>query len=165
MAVAVAEESEATTRLRTLVAAALPPLSNAAELLDACGEGKVRVVSEAIEAPQFLRETLRARAEGFLAAGLASGASSGNLKLCKLLVETGASVERSEALHEAVRGGHTALLQHFATNEACSVNTRDKNGASPLHLAAEFNQPKVRVRDRVRVRVRVRVKVRVGVKP
>ena len=30
-----------------------------------------------------------------------------------------------------VRGGHTALLQHFATNEACSVNTRDKNGASP----------------------------------
>ena len=41
-----------------------------------------------------------------------------------------------------VRGGHTALLQHFAANEACSVNTRDKNGASPLHLAAEFNQPK-----------------------
>ena len=30
---------------------------------------KVRVVAEAIEAPQPLRETLRARAEGFLAAG------------------------------------------------------------------------------------------------
>ena len=41
-----------------------------------------------------------------------------------------------------MRGGHSALLQHFATNEACSVNTRDKNGASPLHIAAEFNQPK-----------------------
>ena len=60
------------------------------------------MVAEAIEAPQLLRETLRARAEGFLTVGLASGASSGNLKLCKLLLEAGASVERSEALHEAV---------------------------------------------------------------
>ena len=38
VAVAVAEESEATMRLRVLLAAALPPLPNAAELLDACGE-------------------------------------------------------------------------------------------------------------------------------
>ena len=70
-----AGESEATARLRVLVTAALPPLVDAAELLSACGAGKVRLVSEAIEAPQLLRETLRARAEGFLEAGLASGAS------------------------------------------------------------------------------------------
>jgi hypothetical protein len=101
----------------------------------------VRVVAEAIEAPQLLRETLRARAEGFLAAGtlpsdhpcthdivsraegylsllhalsfraagLASGASSGHLKLCKLLIETGASVERSEALHEAVSAYYSSV--------------------------------------------------------
>ena len=70
-----AGESEATARLRVLVTAALPPLVDAAELLSACGAGKVRLVSEAIEAPQLLRETLRARAQGFLEAGLASGAS------------------------------------------------------------------------------------------
>ena len=66
-------DDDLVARLRSLVTAALPPLPDAAALLTACSEGRVKVVAEAIEAPQLLRETLRARAEGFLATGLQHG--------------------------------------------------------------------------------------------
>ena len=138
---AAASDTPATAQLRSLVTE-LPALAGTEELLGACRDGRTRLVTEGLEAPPPLLDALRARAEAFLARGLAHSAASGNVKLCKLLLEAGASVERAEALHAAVRGGHTALLAHLATLEHVSVNSRDASGASPLHVAAECNQPK-----------------------
>ena len=42
----------------------------------------------------------------------------------------------------AIRHGHISLMGHLIGVALVSVNARDESGASPLHVAAEFNQIK-----------------------
>jgi len=70
----------------------------------------------------------------------ASGA--GRVKICKLLLDNGASVDEIDdckytALHWSCREGHfeltKLLLQHGA-----SIHKVNKNNSTPLHLAARY---------------------------
>jgi ankyrin repeat protein len=83
--------------------------------------------------------------------GLQLAARNGFLGIVRLLVEHGMKDEvdaGTTALHEACEGGHINVIEcllsaHFPPNRAQNrsyINTKDINGRSPLHLAAENDQ-------------------------
>ena len=119
----------------------LPPMTGEAELLSACGEGRQRGVETGL-CPSGLGDVMHARSEAVLAEGLERSVEGGHTRVVKQLVEAGAEAHGSEVLHVAIRSGHVGLLSYLVGTLEVSVNTRDSSGASPLHVAADANEPK-----------------------
>jgi hypothetical protein len=119
----------------------LRELPGMTEFVCACREGKTRSI-ERVLSPTSVTELVETRAQQALCDGLEASVAGGHIKIAKLLIDGGADVHRTSALHIAIRHGQIALMQHLVTTVAVSVNGRDSDGASPLHIAAEFNQPK-----------------------
>lgn len=68
----------------------------------------------------------------------------GNLDIVKLLVGKGAPIdvvdqEERSTLHIATWFGYKQIVQFLVEHSTSSVNTRDKNGNSPLHFACQHN--------------------------
>ena len=43
-------------------------------------------------------------------------------------------------IHYASQKGHTAVIQHLVEQCGCNINTSDKDGLTPLHLACKYGQ-------------------------
>ena len=119
----------------------LPASISAADLLDACNEGKSRFV-DSFFSQYTLTDLVEERAQEALVAGLEASAVHGRGQMVKALVDGGADAHRTNALHLCIRHGHVSILNHLVSSVAMSVNTLDEDGSSPLHVAAEANQPK-----------------------
>jgi DnaJ-domain-containing protein 1 len=113
----------------------------AADLLDACREGRVRSV-ESFFSQRSLRDAVEAHAQNALVASLEMSVLEGRGSIVKTLIDGGADAHRTEALHLAIRHGHVSILNHLVSVISMSVNAVDANGQTPLHVAAAANQPK-----------------------
>ncbi len=76
----------------------------------------------------------------WLEAPLELASSQGDVNLARKLVRAGGEIGIS--LHEAVRGGHVAVVSALLDNGA-SASNKDGNGDSPLHIAAEVGQSEI----------------------
>lgn len=70
-----------------------------------------------------------------LAVPLERAVARGNQDLAQKLVRAGTKI--GNALHKAIEGGHGGITKDLLENGA-SVETQDRHGSSPLHIAA-FN--------------------------
>lgn len=76
---------------------------------------------------------------------LSEAAGDGKIEEVRRLLSLGANVNAEldfTALHKAVTGGHTDVVQLLIVNGA-DVNIRGYRKTSPLHLAAVFNQQEI----------------------
>ena len=97
---------------------------------------KIREALRGEEVPifDFMFEVLTAEQWAqWLAAPLEHAVTKGNRGLAQKLVEAGAEV--GNALHEVVRGGHREFMNDLLESGA-SLAIKDKDGRTPLHIAA-----------------------------
>ena len=76
----------------------------------------------------------------WLEAPLELASTQGDVNLARRLVRAGAEIGIS--LHEAIRGGHVAVVKALLDNGA-SCSNKDGNGDSPLHISAEIGQAEI----------------------
>lgn len=94
------------------------------EALRGAGEETLDVLSEILTSEEWAI---------FLRTPLEVAAAQGNRGFAQKLVEAGA--EMGKALHEAVLGDHQEIVNDLLEGGA-SIDAKDKNGSTPLHLAA-----------------------------
>ena len=121
----------------------LPHIVAESELIAACREGKGRAV-ETFLSQSTMSGVAEGRAQDALVAALeeAVSSSSGKASIVKALLDGGADAHRTEALHTCISHGQLPILSHLVCVSAMSTNQLDKDGRSPLHVAAAANQPR-----------------------
>ncbi|MTB53549.1 ankyrin repeat domain-containing protein [Lewinella sp. W8] len=105
-------------------------------LIEAADEDAVNTLKLLLDAGAYINS----RSDQWNKSALSMAASENHREIFDILVEAGARLEGSSALHVAAEEGNLDILMHMVENLGADINERDERGRTPISYAAEEDE-------------------------